>query len=34
MSGIAEALNPKSSAIVRSSVLAALERSSSRLTLG
>lgn len=34
MSGVAEALNPKSSAIVRFSVLAALERSSSCLALG
>lgn len=34
MSGVAEALNPKSSAIVRSSVLAALERSSASLTFG
>lgn len=34
MSGVAEALNPKSSAIVRSSVLAALDGFSSRLTFG
>lgn len=34
MSGVSEPRNPRSSAIVRSSVLAALERSSARLTLG